>query len=74
MCIHCVRMVQLSLPFKSVLKLPLDRECYTSIDNCWWIITEKLIPLILEEFRIPEQDNIYDYRRYLFDNMLLLII
>jgi hypothetical protein len=66
-------MVKLSKSFKKILELqlPLHTECFTSVENCWWIINDKLIPTILEEFNIPIQENIYDYRRYLFDNKLL---
>jgi hypothetical protein len=64
-------MVKLSDLFKKVLKIEIDRDSYTSEDNCWWLLNEQTISELLAELNIPIEKDIYDYRESLFDSDIL---
>ena len=74
MCINCVKMIEMSVSFRKALGLPIDVNCYMSIENAWWVISETRLVSLLKAFDLiydPNQD-IYDYRRYFFDHFDLL--
>jgi hypothetical protein len=68
-------MRRLSAPFKSFLGLPADVDCYMSVEDSWWIVTEKNVRDIQKALGISggndDDIDIYAQRRFIHDSSAL---